>query len=73
MRYASHQFSDQNIDLICDKEFLIKELPLTCITAQNIELCGQVIAAACAENGDTVGLTEEQFQIGSDRLTVVVL
>jgi hypothetical protein len=73
IEYVSHQFFDPNIDLICDEEFLIKELPLTCITPRNIALCGQVIAAACAANGDTVGLSEEQFQIVCDRLTVVAV
>jgi hypothetical protein len=73
IEYVRYQFPDPNIDLICDEEFLLKELSLTCVTAQNIELCGQVVAAACTENGDTVGLTEEQFQIVCDRLTVVVL
>lgn len=71
IEYVRDQFPDPNIDLICDEEFLIKELPATCITARNIELCGQVIGATCTENGDTVGLTEAQFEIICNFLTVI--
>jgi hypothetical protein len=63
IEYVRDQFTDPNIDLICDEEFLYKELPLTCITRRSIALCGQVIAAACTDEGETIGLTEVQFQL----------
>ncbi|MEG4912263.1 DUF3846 domain-containing protein [Microcoleus sp. B7-D4] len=72
IEYVRHQFSDPNIDLICDEEFSFKELPLTCITRRSIALCGQVIAAASTQDGETIGLTEAQFQLVAANLTVVV-
>lgn len=73
IEYVRYQFPDPNIDLICDEEFLLKQLPLTCITRRSIALCGQVIAAASTEDGDTVGLTEAQFQSVAANLTLVVI
>ncbi len=70
IEYVRGQFSDPTIDLICDEEFLLKGLPLTCITDKRIKLCGQVIAAACTPDGDTVGLSEAQFQIVCNSLTI---
>lgn len=72
IEYVRYQFSDPKIDLICDEEFSIKELPLTCITSRSIALCGQVIAAASTEDGETIELTEAQFQLVAANLTVVV-
>ena len=72
IEYVREQFTDPNIDLICDEEFLDKQLPLTCITRRSIALCGQVIAAACTEGGDTVGLTEAQFQLVAANLILVL-
>ena len=72
IEYVRGQFSDPTIDLICDEEFLIKELPLTCITDKRIKLCGQVIAAASTKEGDTVGLSEAQFQIVCNSLTLAI-
>ena len=72
IEYVREQFSDPTIDLICDEEFLIKELPLTCITNGRIKLCGQVIAAAYTKEGDTVGLTESQFQMVCNNLTIAI-
>lgn len=68
IEYVRNQFPDPNIDLICDEEFLYKELPLTCITRRSIALCGQVIAAAATEDGETIGLTETQFQLVATNL-----
>lgn len=73
VEYVRYQFSDPNIDLICDEEFLHKQLPPTCITRRSIALCGQVIAAACTEEGDTIGLTEAQFQLVAANLTMVII
>lgn len=73
IEYVRHQFTDPNIDLICDEEFSFKELPLTCITRRSIALCGQVIAAASTADGDTIGLTEAQFQLVATNLTVVIM
>lgn len=73
IEYVRNQFTDPNIDLICDEEFSFKELPLTCITRRNIALCGQVIAAACTEDGETIALTEAQFQLVSANLTRAVV
>lgn len=73
IEYVRHQFNDPNIDLICDEEFSFKELSLTCITRRNIALYGQVIAAASTEDGETIGLTEAQFQLVAANLTVVVM
>ena len=73
VEYVRHQFSDPNIDLICDEEFLFKQLPLTCITCRSIALCGQVIAAACTKDGETIGLTEAQFQLVAANLTLVIV
>jgi len=73
IEYVRNQFSDPAIDLICDEEFLYKGLPLTCITRRSIALCGQVIAAAYTEDGETIGLTESQFQLVAANLTVVVM
>ena len=73
VEYVRHQFSDPNIDLICDEEFLFKQLPLTCITRRSIALCGQVIAAACTEDGETIGLTEAQFQLVAASMTLIVI
>jgi hypothetical protein len=73
VEYVRNQFSDPNIDLICDEEFLHKQLPLTCITRRSIALCGQVIAAACTEDGETIGLTEAQFQLVSANLTMAII
>ncbi|MEG4197377.1 DUF3846 domain-containing protein, partial [Microcoleus sp. Pol12A5] len=61
-----------NIDLICDEEFLHKQLPLTCITTRSIALCGQVIAVASTEDGETIGLTEAQFQLVATNLSLVI-
>lgn len=71
IEYLRHQFSDPNIDLICDEEFLYKQLPLTCITRRSIALRGQVIGAACNRDGDTIGLTEAQFQLIAANLTIL--
>lgn len=73
IEYVRYQFPDPNIDLICDEEFLCKQLPLTCITRRSIALCGSVIAAACTEEGETTGLTEAQFQMVVANLTLVVI
>jgi hypothetical protein len=73
VEYVGNQFSDPTIDLICDEEFLFKELPLTCITRSDIRLCGQVIAAAVTEEGETIGLTEAQFQLVAANLTFVFI
>ncbi len=73
IEYVRHQFTDPNINLICDDEGLLKELSVTCITRRSIALRGQVIAAACTEDGDTIGLTEAQFQLVAANLTVVVM
>jgi hypothetical protein len=73
IEYVRYQFSDPNIDLICDEEFLHKELPVTCITRRSIALCGSVIAAAVTEDGETIGLTEAQFQLVLANLTVVII
>jgi hypothetical protein len=73
IEYVRDQFTDPAIDLICDEEFLCKELPFTCITRRSIALCGQVIAAASTDDGETIGLTEAQFQLVADNLTVVVM
>ncbi len=72
IEYVRAQFSDPDIDLICDEEFLHKQLPLTCITRRRIALCGQVIAAASTEDGETIGLTEAQFQLVAANLTFVM-
>ncbi|MEG5087979.1 MULTISPECIES: DUF3846 domain-containing protein [unclassified Microcoleus] len=72
IEYVRYQFTDPNIDLICDEEFLDKQLPLTCITRQSIALRGQVIAAASTEAGETIGLTEAQFQLVATNLTLVM-
>ena len=72
IEYVRHQFPDPNIDLICDEEFLYKQLPLTCITRRSIALCGQVVAAASTDDGETIGLTEAQFQLVAANLTLVV-
>ena len=72
IEYVREQFSDPTIDLICDEEFLLKELPLTCITDKRIKLCGQIIAAACTPDGDTIGLTESQFQMVCNNLTIAI-
>ena len=72
IEYVREQFTDPTIDLICDEEFLLKELPLTCITEKRIKLCGQIIAAAYTKEGDTVGLTEAQFQMVCKNLTVAI-
>ena len=73
IEYVRHQFSDPNIDLLCDEEFLYKELQLTCITRRSIALRGQVIAAACTEEGETIGLTEAQFQLVAANLTMAII
>ncbi|MEG4007749.1 hypothetical protein QUA41_17830 [Microcoleus sp. Pol11C1] len=73
IEYVRDQFTDPNIDLICDEEFLCKELPLTCITNRRIALCGQVIAAASTDDGETIGLTEAQLKLVAANLTVVVM
>lgn len=72
IEYVRDQFADPNIDLICDEEFLDKQLPLTCITSRSIALRGQVIAAASTEDGETIGLTEAQFQLVAANLTLVM-
>ena len=73
IEYVRYQFSNPNIDLICDEEFLYKELPVTCITRTSIALRGQVIAAACTEEGETIRLTEAQFQLVAANLTMVII
>ena len=70
IEYVRNQFPESAIDLICDEEFLYKELPLTCITRRSIALCGQVIAAACTDDGETIGLTEAQFQLVATNLII---
>lgn len=70
IEYVRNQFTDPAIDLICDEEFLCKELPLTCVTRRSIALCGQVIAAACTDDGETIGLTEAQFQLVATNLII---
>lgn len=72
IEYVRYQFADPNIDLICDEEGLLKELSITCITPRSIALRGQVIAAASTEAGDTIGLTEAQFQLVATNLTLVM-
>jgi len=73
IEYVRNQFPDPAIDLICDEEFFYKELPLTCITRRSIAICGQVIAAASTDDGETIGLTEDQFELVAANLTVVVM
>ena len=72
IEYVREQFTDPDIDLICDEEFLDKQLPLTCITRRSIALRGQVIAAASTEDGETIGLTEAQFQLVATNLSFVM-
>ena len=72
IEYVREQFSDPDIDLICDEEFLDKQLPLTCITRRSIALRGQVIAAASTDDGETIGLTEAQFQLVAANLSLVM-
>lgn len=69
--FITDQFSDENIDIICDDEFLAKELPVTCIAKLwQMQLRGQILIAGCRE-GETIGLTEEQFEIVKKGLTLV--
>lgn len=69
--FITDQFSDENIDIICDDEFLAKELPVTCIAKLwEMQLRGQILIAGCREC-ETIGLTEEQFQIVKEGLTLV--
>ena len=70
IEYVRNQFPEPAIDLICDEEFLYKELPLTCITSRRIALYGQVIAAACTDDSETIGLTEVQFQLVATNLII---
>ncbi|MEG4242959.1 hypothetical protein QUA51_09660 [Microcoleus sp. Pol10_D6] len=72
IEYVRYQFPDPKIDLICDEEFSFKELPLTCITRRSIALSGQVIAAASTDDGETIGLTETQFQLVATNLIWVI-
>ncbi|MEG4036041.1 hypothetical protein QUA03_19670 [Microcoleus sp. S36b_A4] len=72
IEYVRYQFPDPKIDLICDEEFSFKELPLTCITRRSIALNGQVIAAASTDDGETIGLTEAQFQLVVTNLIWVI-
>ena len=70
IEYVRNQFPEPAIDLICDEEFLYKELPLTCITRRSIALGGQVIATASTDDGETIGLTEVQFQLVATNLII---
>ena len=70
IEYVRNQFPEPAIDLICDEEFSFKELPLTCITSRRIALYGQVIAAASTDDGETIGLTEVQFQLVATNLII---
>lgn len=69
---SSHDdFSDSEIDLVYNAEFMELGLPITCLTTRkSIPLCGQIIAGICS-NDEFFGLTEEQFQIVQDELTVI--
>jgi hypothetical protein len=71
VEYVCNQFSDTSIDLICDEDFLRKGFLPTCVTQRGIVLHGQVIAAA-VRGADTVGLTEQQFQIICQELAIAV-
>lgn len=69
---SSHEdFSDSEIDLVYNADFGELDLPVTCLTTKkSIPLCGQIVACICS-NHEILGLTEQQFQIIVDELTVI--
>ena len=72
---ARGQFSDPNIDLVFDEEFLFKGLQPTCMTprTKNV-LHGVVLAVGCkigGEGAETVGLTPEQVKTVKNELAIV--
>ncbi|MCT7992410.1 DUF3846 domain-containing protein [Laspinema sp. C5] len=78
VEYVYQLFSDPNIDLVCDDEFLFKSFPPTCVVGniKNIDeiivLCGNVLAVATTPDGKTIGLTQQQVDIVLDSLLVVI-
>lgn len=71
VEFVYQRFSDPNIDLVCDDEFLLKQLPTCCVTSdRNTILCGNVLAVGC-QGSETVGLTQSQIEIVKRELYVV--
>lgn len=69
---SSHEnFSDSEIDLVYNANFGQLALEISCLTTlKSIPLCGQIIAGIC-DNDNFLGLSEQQFQILCDELTVI--
>ncbi|MEY3869091.1 MAG: hypothetical protein RLZZ338_2982 [Cyanobacteriota bacterium] len=65
-----NQFSDPNIDLVCDDSFLNNsDCVESCITPKAIILHGQVLAVG-VNNSETVGLSPAQLEIVMRELLV---
>ena len=57
-----HRFSDDDIAIICDEEFLLKDFSPTC-RIDDVTFHGQVLVLSVAPEGEFCGLTESQVEI----------
>lgn len=55
------QFSDRNIDIFCDDESMLKDLPLVATTGSGVPLHGNLCIVGSDEVGNSVLLTESQI------------
>lgn len=69
--YLAEQFSDKYIELVYDDDLSFKKLPITCKTPGQIEMLGQILVTGSNDDGDTIALTEEQFDIAKNELILV--
>lgn len=69
---AGCRFSDQTIDIWCDEEGRINELPVWAQIKETEEhFCGPVMVCSSDDNGNSLGLTPEQADIVRKELTWV--
>lgn len=61
IEFVFRQFSDLSIALVCDDEFVLKNLSPTCRTKQHI-LCGQILVVALRNDGEIQSLTAQQIE-----------
>lgn len=72
VEFISKQFSDPNIDLVCDDSFQFKSLQPTCMTSKGQILYGQILVVGLNYiEGQTIALTSSQIEIVKRELKII--
>lgn len=71
--YLTGQFSDKYIKLayLYDDDCSSDELPVTCITPDQIRMQGDILVTGSDWNNKNIALTEKQFEIAKNELILV--